>query len=147
MVENLNKHLIDVGVDGLVVGGYDKHSCGVTVAKGQGLLLRGSILAVGDDNKAILLGSNSASAGKQSKTESQNNADDTTETTTTTTATYEARYILEKDVDATDEDVVAICYDRVTVVKDKTIVAENYTLTAKDIDALRVHNIFFEDEV
>ena len=125
MAEQLNKHLIDVEVDGLVVGGYEKHQCGVTVKEGQNLK-RGTILALDEDDKAVILG---------------------TESEDETPVVYAPKYILAEDIDATDDDEVAIAYDRVTVVTDKVIVDEGYTLTSEDIDELRIHNIFFEGEV
>ncbi len=128
MAEQLNKHLIDVEVDGLVVGGEDKHQCGVTVAAGQNLK-RGAILALDENDKAVILGT-------EAEVEEGEDA-----------VVYGAKYILAEDCDASEGDEVAIAYDRVTVIKDKCLVKEGYTLSSKDIDDLRARNIFFEDEV
>lgn len=129
MAEALNKHLIDVNpYDGLVIGGNEKHQCGVTVKAGQ-VLARGTILATDEDDKAVILGT-------EAEVEEGEEA-----------VVYAPKYILAEDIDTTDGDDVAIAYDRATVCKSKVIVAEGYTLTAEDIDELRKRNIFFEDEV
>lgn len=128
-MEQLNKHLIDVEPEGFIVGGEDNHSCGVTVAAGQGELKKGSILAIGEDGKTVLLGfAPEAEEGKEAPS-------------------YKAAYILREDVDATNEDVVAIAFDRATAIKQLVKVAEDYELTNEDIDSLRIHNIFLEDQI
>ncbi len=63
------------------------------------------------------------------------------------TTAPEARYILNKAVDATDADTVAIAYDEGRFIRQHLIVKEGYTMTAADIDALRVHNICIADEL
>lgn len=122
MVEKLNRNVASVAFDGLVDAACSNHSCGVTIAAGQGMLFRGSILAVGEDEKCVLLG---------------------------TVEGAKARYILQKDVDATDanSDAVAIAYDEGRFVKQHTIVKSGYTLTPADIDELRTHNIGLVDEI
>lgn len=122
----LNRTVAEVEADRLVAAACFTRSCGVTVAAGQGVLKRGSVLGVNSDNKCILLGA-------------QNEDEEVIEA--------EARYILNEDCDATDADTVAIAYEEGRFIKQQLIVAEGYELTAADIDALRVHNIGLEDEV
>ena len=129
MAEQLDKHLIDVEPYGFIIGGEDNHRCGITVAGGQGRLEAGSILAVGEDGKAVLLGFEPEVGENE------------------TAPSYEARYILQEDVDATDGDTIAIAFDRATAKKQLLKVAEGYTLSEGDIDSLRIHNIFLEDQV
>ena len=128
-MEQLDKHLIDVEPYGFIIGGEDNHRCGVTVAGGQGKLEAGSILAVGADGKAVILGFAPEVAADE------------------TAPTYEARYILQEDVDATEGDTIAIAFDRATAKKQLLKVAEGYEITNEDIDSLRIHNIFLEDIV
>jgi len=127
MSENLNRTVATVTVDGLVDAAYANKSCGVTVAKGQGKLERGTVLAVNSAGKCVILG--------------------TTETSGETTVTCEARYILNKDVDATSADAVAIAYEEGRFIKQHLIVKSGYTMTADDIDNLRVHNIGLADQL
>ena len=62
-------------------------------------------------------------------------------------AAPEARYILNKAVDATDADTVALAYDEGRFIRQNLIVKEGYEMTAADVDALRVHNICIADEL
>lgn len=121
MAENLKRNVAEVTFDGLVDAAYANKSCGVTVASGQGILKRGSVLAV-KNGKCILLGSETGNG-------------------------IEARYILNKEVDATSADAVAIAYEEGRFIKQHLIVANEYTMTAADIDALRVHNIGLADQL
>lgn len=121
MVEKLNRDVATVVFDGLVDAACFTHSCGVTVAGGQGVLLRGSVLGITEDEKLILLGSAETNA--------------------------KARYILQKDVDTTGGDTVTIAYDEGRFVKQHIIVADDYELTSEDIDELRIHNIGLVDEI
>lgn len=123
MAENLNRTVAQVNFDGLVDAACANRSCGVTIASGEGKLKRGSVLAVNEDGKCVLM--RTADEGE----------------------TLEARYILNKDVDATSADAVAIAYEEGRFIKQHLIVASGYTLTAADIDALRVHNIGLADEL
>ena len=52
----LNRTVAEVEADRLVAAACFTRSCGVTVAAGQGVLKRGSVLGVNSDNKCILLG-------------------------------------------------------------------------------------------
>lgn len=126
MAEQLNRTVANVEFDGLLDAAYANHTVGVTVASGQGKLTRGTVLAINDAGKAVILGTAKASG--------ETNAP-------------EARYILNKDVDATSADAVALAYDEGRFIKSKLIVKANYTITAADIDALRVHNICVADEL
>ncbi len=119
MSEKLNRTVATVEMDGLLDAAYPNHSCGVTVASGQGVLKRGTVLAIGADGKAVIAGTESA----------------------------EPRYILNKDVDATSSDAVAIAYDEGRFIKQHLIVKSEYTLSADDIDKLRIHNICVADEL
>lgn len=127
MSEKLNRKVADVTLDGLVDAAYANKSCGVTVASGQGVLKRGTVLGVNSSGKCVILG--------------------TTETVDSKSVKCEARYILNKDVDATDADAVAIAYEEGRFIKQHLIVKDEYTMTADDIDALRVHNIGLADQL
>lgn len=120
MAEQLNRTIAEVEFDGLLDAAYANHTVGVTVLSGQGELKRGTVLAINADGKAVIA----------------SGADGT-----------ECRYILNKDVDATDTDAVALAYDEGRFIKQHLIVADGYTLTAADIDALRTHNICLADEL
>lgn len=120
MAEQLNRIVAQVEFDGLLDAAYDNHTVGVTVLAGQGVLKRGTVLAINAAGKAVI------AAGAEGT---------------------ECRYILKKDVDTTDADAVAYAYDEGRFIKSYLIVAEGYTLTAADIDALRVHNIGVADEL
>lgn len=127
MAEQLNRTVVaNVVPDGLLDAAYANHTVGVTVAAGQGVLERGTVLAINEAGKAVILGT--------AKGEDED-------------AAPEARYILNKGVDATDADAVALAYDEGRFIKQKLIVKANYTMTAADIDALRVHNICIADEI
>ena len=123
MSEKLNREVADVTLDGLVDAAYANKSCGVTIASGQGVLKRGTVLAVNSEGKCVILGTQESDK------------------------VCEARYILSKDVDATDADAVTIAYEEGRFIKQYLIVKDDYTLTADDIDALRVHNIGLADQL
>lgn len=119
MSEKLNRKVADVEFDGLVNAAYANKSCGVTVASGQGVLKRGTVLSVTADGKCVILGDETGT---------------------------EARYILNKDVDATSADAVAIAYEEGRFIKQHLIVKQEYEIKPEDLDALRVHNIGVEDQ-
>lgn len=108
--------------DGLIIDG--SHSLdvkGITIASGQGKLQRGTVLAIGADKKAVILG-----------------------TKDSTPALYSADCILTDDVDATSADVYTTAYQSGKFNKGALIVKSDYKLADTDIDALRTKGIFVE---
>lgn len=108
--------------DGLIIDG--SHSLdvkGITIASGQGKLQRGTVLAIGADKKAVILG-----------------------TKDSTTALYSADCILTDDVDATSADVYTTAYQSGKFNKGALIVKSDYKLADTDIDTLRTKGIFVE---
>lgn len=108
--------------DGLIIDG--SHSLdvkGITIASGQGKLQRGTVLAIGADKKAVILG-----------------------TKDSTPALYSADCILTDDVDATSADVYTTAYQSGKFNKGALIVKSDYKLTDTDIDTLRTKGIFVE---
>lgn len=108
--------------DGLIIDG--SHSLdvkGITIASGQGKLQRGTVLAIGADKKAVILG-----------------------TKDSTSALYSADCILTDDVDATSADVYTTAYQSGKFNKGALIVKSDYKLADTDIDTLRTKGIFVE---
>ena len=108
--------------DGLIIDG--SHSLdvkGITIASGQGKLQRGTVLAIGADKKAVILG-----------------------TKDSTPALYSADCILTDDVDATSADVYTTAYQSGKFNKGALIVKSYYKLADTDIDTLRTKGIFVE---
>lgn len=108
--------------DGLIIDG--SHSLdvkGITIASGQGKLQRGTVLAIGADKKAVILG-----------------------TKDSTLAFYSADCILTDDVDATSADVYTTAYQSGKFNKGALIVKSDYKLADTDIDTLRTKGIFVE---
>lgn len=108
--------------DGLIIDG--SHSLdvkGITIASGQGKLQRGTVLAIGADKKAVILG-----------------------TKDSTPALYPADCILTDDVDATSSDVYTTAYQSGKFNKGALIVKSDYKLADTDIDTLRTKGIFVE---
>ena len=108
--------------DGLIIDG--SHSLdvkGITIASGQGKLQRGTVLAIGADKKAVILG-----------------------TKDSTPALYSADCILTDDVDATSADVYTTAYQSGKFNKGALIVKSDYKLADTDIDTLRTKGIFVE---
>lgn len=108
--------------DGLIIDG--SHSLdvkGITIASGQGKLQRGTVLAIGADKKAVILG-----------------------TEDSTPALYSADCILTDDVDATSADVYTTAYQSGKFNKGALIVKSDYKLADTDIDTLRTKGIFVE---
>lgn len=126
MAEQLNRTVVsNVVPDGLLDAAYANHTIGITVEAGQGELERGTVLAINEAGKAVILGTEAAEGE----------------------AAPEARYILNKAVDATEADAVALAYDEGRFIRQNLIVKEGYEMTAADVDALRVHNICIADEL
>lgn len=108
--------------DGLIIDG--SHSLdvkGITIASGQGKLQRGTVLAIGANKKAVILG-----------------------TKDSTPALYSADCILTDDVDATSADVYTTAYQSGKFNKGALIVKSDYKLADTDIDTLRTKGIFVE---
>ena len=108
--------------DGLIIDG--SHSLdvkGITIASGQGKLQRGTVLAIGADKKAVILG-----------------------TKDSTPTLYPADCILTDDVDATSADVYTTAYQSGKFNKGALIVKSDYKLADTDIDTLRAKGIFVE---
>lgn len=98
---------------------------GVTIAKGQGVLKKGTILAKAESGKMVILGTQiTTGEGDSQKTE-----------------TPVADCVLCDDIDATDEDTPAVAYLAGHFNIDALIAKTNYTVTDADKDALRVKNI------
>lgn len=96
--------------DGLIIDG--SHSLdvkGITIASGQGKLQRGTVLAIGADKKAVILG-----------------------TKDSTPALYSADCILTDDVDATSADVYTTAYQSGKFNKGALIVKSDYKLADTD---------------
>lgn len=119
MAEQLNRTVANVEFDNLVNSAFKTDVFGVTVASGQGVLKRGTALALNSAGKAVILG----------------------------TADATANCILVKDVDATSGDVVAMAYREGHFNTDALIVKNGYTLTAADKEAFRTKNIILSDEL
>lgn len=120
MVEELNRTLCEnIVPDSLVNSAYRTDVCAVTIASGQGVLKRGTALAVNADGKAVILGTENSTAS----------------------------YILCKDVDATSADITALAYKEGHFTKGKLIVKNEYSMTKEDIDNFRMRNIILSDEV
>lgn len=88
----------------------------VTVASGQGKLSRGTALALNDNGKCVILGTEAATAA----------------------------YILAADVEAT-KDVVAEVYRTGHFVKNALIVKDGYKITDDDVEAFRKDGIILDN--
>lgn len=119
MAEQLNRLVAEVEDDKLINSAFKTDSFAVTLLKGQGVLKRGTALGLNADGKAVILGTEGATAN----------------------------CILQKDVDTTDADVVAIAYREGHFNADALIVKDGYALTADDKDNFRVHNIILSDSL
>lgn len=119
MAEQLNQTVAEVKFDNLVNSAHETNTFAVTVLSGQGKLARGTALGLNDAGKAVILGTDGATAN----------------------------CILAKDVDATSADAVAIAYREGHFNADALIVKEAYTLTAKDKEDFRVHNIILSESL
>lgn len=92
---------------------------GITVKSGQGILTRGTALAIDADGKMSILG----------------------------TASTTANCILSETVDATSADATAAAYRTGHFNTQKLIVKSGYTLTAADKEAFRSKGILLSDAV
>lgn len=119
MAEQLNRVVAEVGADNLVNSAFKTDSFHVTVASGQGVLKRGTALAKNAAGKMVILG----------------------------TASATANCILQKDVDATEADAVAVAYREGHFNADALIVQAEYTITAADKDEFRKNNIILSDSL
>ena len=119
MAEKLNKLVAEVTPDNLINSAYTTDACHVTVASGEGVLKRGTALAVNAAGKAVILG----------------------------TASATACWILAKDVDATSADAVAVAYREGHFNADALIVKSAYTITAADKAEFRKNNIILSDSL
>ncbi len=119
MAEQLNRVVVNVEYDNLVNSAFKTDVFGVTVASGQGVLKRGTALALNAAGKCVILG----------------------------TADATANCILVKDVDATNSDVIAMAYREGHFNTGALIVKSDYTLTAADKEAFRTKNIILSDEL
>lgn len=107
--------------DLIIDGSHSLDVKGITIASGQGKLQRGTVLAIGADKKAVILG-----------------------TKDSTPALYSADCILTDDVDATSADVYTTAYQSGKFNKGALIVKSDYKLADTDIDTLRTKGIFVE---
>lgn len=119
MAEQLNRTVANVEFDNLINSAFKTDVFGVTVASGQGALKRGTALALNAGGKAVILGTDGATAN----------------------------CILAKDVDATSGDAVALAYREGHFNTGALIVKADYTITAEDKEAFRTKNIILSDEV
>ena len=118
MAEKLNQQVADVQFDNLVNSAHETNACHVTVAAGQGVLKRGTALAINADGKAVVLGTEGATAS----------------------------WVLAKDVNATEE-TVAVAYREGHFNADALIVKVDYTLTAKDKEDFRKVGILLSESL
>ena len=118
MAEQLNKLVAEVTPDNLINSAYTTDACHVTVAAGQGQLKRGTALGVNAEGKAVILGTDGATAS----------------------------YVLAKDVDATSE-AVAVAYREGHFNADALIVKAEYTISAKDKEDFRTRNIILSESL
>ena len=119
MTEKLNKTVATVEFDKLIAGAKETATGGVIVASGQGVLKRGTALAVNTAGKMVILGTEGATAD----------------------------CVLAKDIDATGADVETVAITKGHINKDALIVQDGYTITAEDVATLRTKNIILENEV
>lgn len=109
MAEQLNTKIAEVKLDDLVYATHETSACHVTVASGQGVLKRGTVLALNADGKCVILGTDAATAN----------------------------CILAKDIDATDADAVAPAYREGHFNIDALIAKEGYEIKSSDKEELR----------
>ena len=132
MSENLVKKVGECGQDNLIAGPFPRAlTMGVKVAAGEGLLKRGTLLAVKEDGTYV-------TCGKKVTTGEGDSAK------TTTYGSPSA--VLTVDVDASGTTAVAaVAYRSGNFNPHAVIVGEDYTLTAADKDNLRKYDIVFTD--
>lgn len=121
MSKRLDETIGAVGFDNLINGAYPPAEVfSVKVKQGQGVLLRGSLLAAGDDGMELI---GESTTGK-------------------------ANAVLAEDVDTgSEEAVVAVAYRTGHFNGNALIVDEGYEITAEDKEALRTAGILLSDAV
>lgn len=128
----MNKELVNqIGTltEDNLIGGLEPKALttGVSVASGQGILKRGTVLGFVEEKDLTVVGS-AVAEGKERT----------------------ASFILARDVDTgtkTGTPVSAVAYQTGMFNRNALTVAEGYTLTAKDEHALRTGGIFLTDSV
>lgn len=109
--------------DNLVIDAFPKTDVfAVTVKSGEGILLRGSVLAMNTDGKMEFLAAES-------------------------NGTLDANCILAEDVDATSSEVTALAYRMGHFAKNNLLTKGEYALTFKDQETLRKCGILISDAV
>lgn len=126
MTEQLNREVCKVEPDKLINSAYRTDVFAVTIAAGQGVLKRGTALAMNSAGKMVILG--------------------TKETVSEAQVLCEANCVLAKEVDATSE-TTALAYREGHFNANSLIVKNDYTLTAKDKEAFRIHNIILSESI
>ena len=119
MAEQLNQQVADVKFDNLVNSAHELSSFHVTVKAGQGALKKNTALAINAEGKYVVLGTEGATANA----------------------------ILQKDVNATDADVVAPAYREGHFNANELIVKADYTLTAEDKEDFRKVGILLSESL
>lgn len=89
------------------------------IASGEGVLTRGTALALNADGKCVILGTESATAA----------------------------YILAEDIDATSADVTAEVYRTGHFIKNALTVKEGYTMTDADVEEFRKVGIMLDNGI
>ena len=89
------------------------------IASGQGVLKRGTALALNADGKCVILG----------------------------TADAKAAYILAEDIDATDAEAMATVYRTGHFIKNALIVKADYTMTDADVEEFRKVGIILDNGI
>ena len=90
-----------------------------TVLAGQGILKRGTALALNADKKLVILGTDSATAN----------------------------CVLAQDIDTTDADVDGVVYISGQFNRNSLTVKDGYTITADDVEEFRKAGIFLANSV
>ncbi len=114
------KKVGETGQDNLIAGVFPPaHTTGVKIAAGQGVLVRGTVLAASADGCAAL---GTDTAGK-------------------------AAYILANNADASEAAVNTAAYRSGNFNAAALVTAEGYELSAEDRDSLRKYNIIINDNM
>lgn len=139
MSESLVKKVGSVGQDNLIAKPFPPtEPFGVKIAAGQGLLQRGTVLALKDDGSCIMLGSDKA-AQPEGQAEGA-------ETPAAPAETAKANCVLADDVDASGtQAVTAVAYRTGHLNSKALIVAKGYTLTQADKEELRKGGILLSE--
>lgn len=138
MSKELCRKVGEVGQDNLIAKLFPPaEPFGVRIAAGQGLLARGTVLALTEEDTYIVAGSSYTKTIPAEKAGDE----DTTETVTPT-----ANCVLSDPVDAGGEDpVTAVAYRTGHLNRKALIWAKNYTPTIKDEEELRKGGILLSD--